>query len=452
MIPPNNSMKRAIIGFLLLLLVAGSGPAWAESGDPTAASEKGSGWLEKLDADWGGYLKVRGMSSWPSADSLFDVVGRGTYLDGSVEGRLKSELYFGNFATFETHYEMVLSGGDTRRKSSALARLFPGLAAQGFIGPRIPEDDRRLFDLTSVISENDDLILYHRIDRLVLTLKPSWGVVRVGRQAVTWGNGLLFNPMDLFNPFAPTDIERDYKIGDDMLSVQAPLGGSRNLQLLYVPRRNPQTANLSWESSSLAAKYHFPVATNEFDLMAARHYRDYVLGVGSVGYLGDAAWRIDLAWTLLDSGGPSSDYLSLAANMDYSWIWFEKNFYGLVEFYYSGIGEDDYQAALMNPDITERIDRGELYTLGRTYLGASVTMEVHPLVNVILSAITNLKDPSGVLQPRVTYDLSQNMQLIAGGSIFWGSPGSEFGGVKIPGTGFTARGADSAYLWLSYYF
>jgi hypothetical protein len=22
---------------------------------------------------------------------------------------------------------------------------------------------------------------------------------------LTWGNGMLFNPMDLFNPFAPTD-------------------------------------------------------------------------------------------------------------------------------------------------------------------------------------------------------------------------------------------------------
>ncbi|MDD2319231.1 MAG: hypothetical protein PHO83_04190 [Geobacteraceae bacterium] len=450
-------MKSAILPVLTILLLAVFAPVRAESANPSeatqaAASDRGSGWLENVDSDWGGYLKARGSASWPSSDTLYELVGRGTYLDGSLEGRLKSELFFGDFATFETHYEMVLAGGDTRRKINALARIFPGLAAQGFIGSRIPEDDRRLVDLTSVISENDDLILYHRIDRLALTLKPSWGVVRVGRQAVTWGNGLLFNPMDLFNPFSPTDIERDYKIGDDMVSVQAPLGGSGNLQFLYVPRRNPDTHHLSWESSSLAAKYHFAVAGTEFDLMAARHYSDYLLGLGSVGYLGDAAWRIDLTWTVLDSGGPSSDYLSLVANMDYSWTWLEKNFYGLVEFYYSGIGEDDYRAALLNPDIVERLDRGELYTLGRTYLGASVTMEVHPLVNIILSAITNLHDPSGVLQPRVTYDLTQNMQLIAGGSIFWGSPGSEFGGVKIPGTGFTARGADAGYLWLSWYF
>lgn len=450
-------MKSAILPVLTILLLAVFAPVRAESANPSeatqaAASDRGSGWLENVDSDWGGYLKARGSASWPSSDTLYELVGRGTYLDGSLEGRLKSELFFGDFATFETHYEMVLAGGDTRRKINALARIFPGLAAQGFIGSRIPEDDRRLVDLTSVISENDDLILYHRIDRLALTLKPSWGVVRVGRQAVTWGNGLLFNPMDLFNPFSPTDIERDYKIGDDMVSVQAPLGGSGNLQFLYVPRRNPDTHHLSWESSSLAAKYHFAAGGTEFDLMAARHYRDYLLGLGSVGYLGDAAWRIDLTWTVLDSGGPSSDYLSLVANMDYSWTWLEKNFYGLVEFYYSGIGEDDYRAALLNPDIVERLDRGELYTLGRTYLGASVTMEVHPLVNIILSAITNLHDPSGVLQPRVTYDLTQNMQLIAGGSIFWGSPGSEFGGVKIPGTGFTARGADAGYLWLSWYF
>ncbi|MGA7827163.1 MAG: hypothetical protein WCA04_05860, partial [Geobacteraceae bacterium] len=270
-------MKRAILSMLTILLLAALAPAWAESGNPPgeslpAASHKGTGWLGRFKADWGGYLKARGMASWPATDTLYDLVGRGAYLDGSLDGRLKSELYFGDFATFETHYEMVLSGGDTRKKNSELTRLFPSLAAQGFIENRIPEDDRRLMDLTSVISENDDLVLYHRIDRLVLTLKPDWGVVRVGRQAVTWGNGLLFNPMDLFNPFAPTDIEREYKIGDDMVSLQTPLGGSGNLQVLYVPRRNPATSRLAWESSSLAAKYHFPVASNEFDLMAARHY------------------------------------------------------------------------------------------------------------------------------------------------------------------------------------
>jgi hypothetical protein len=55
--------------------------------------------------------------------------------------------------------------------------------------------------------------IFHPAYRLALGIQPNWGLIRIGHQAVTWGNGLLFNPMDLFNPFSPSDIERDYKIG-----------------------------------------------------------------------------------------------------------------------------------------------------------------------------------------------------------------------------------------------
>ena len=38
------------------------------------------------------------------------------------------------------------------------------------------------------------------------------------------GERVFFNPMDLFNPFAPTDIEREYKIGDDMAYAKIAFG------------------------------------------------------------------------------------------------------------------------------------------------------------------------------------------------------------------------------------
>ena len=63
----------------------------------------------------------------------------------------------------------------------------------------------------------------------------------VGRQAVTWGNGLMFNPMDLFNPFAPSNTVRDYKMGDDLVSVRFNGEGGKELNLLYIPRRNITT-------------------------------------------------------------------------------------------------------------------------------------------------------------------------------------------------------------------
>ena len=89
--------------------------------------------------------------------------------------------------------------------------------------------------------------MFHRLDRLSLTFTPSWGLVRIGRQAVTWGNGLVFNPMDLFNPFAPTAVQRDYKIGEDMAYAQVPIGMAET-QLLYLPRRDCRKENIAFST------------------------------------------------------------------------------------------------------------------------------------------------------------------------------------------------------------
>jgi hypothetical protein len=257
--------------------------------------------------------------------------------------------------------------------------------------------------------------------------------------------------MDLFNPFAPTDIERDYKVGDDLALLQIATGSVGSLQLLYVPRRDPVDDNVKWNQSSLASKLHVSVGAVELDLMAAHHYSDQVVGIGGTGYFKEAAWRLDVVWTVLNRSETDS-YLSLAANMDYSWVWRQKNIYGFIEYFHSGLGETDYTEALSDPDLLKRLARGEMFTLGRDYVSGHIRVELHPLFNVALTATTNLADPSGFLQPYAIWDVLQNYQITAGGSIFYGGEGSEYGGFRLPGTGVTTRPADRAFIWFSYYF
>jgi hypothetical protein len=431
--------------------------AWASSDDiPQAAAPDAETqtepWYAKIDWELGGHLKVRGGISWADAESFFQPVGTGPHYDGSAETRLKGKISFGTWGYFETHHETILSGGDTRRSLQELQDLYPSLFATGLMIAGPVDDDRRLMDLTWTIHEDDGYIFYNRFDRLSLTLLPQWGVVTIGRQAVTWGNGLIFNPMDICNPFAPTDIERDYKVGDDMASAQINLGTRSGVHVLYVPRRDPVKDTVQWNHSSLAGKVHFSWGTTEFDIMAAKHYEDAVFGIGGTGYLGGTAWRVDGIWTILNDTKGKDCYFSLVANMDYSWVWWKKNWYGFVEFFYSGIGESDYPEALLDQDISERMDRGELFTFGRTYLSGHLRVELHPLLNVYLTVINNLADPSGVVQPRMVWDCLQDVQVTVGGNVYYGRQGTEYGGFRIPGTLFHLRGQDSVFLWATYYF
>lgn len=450
-----------MFSFLLLVIIVmcgGAGTLWASADSRVipARSENQSNIQEKIfkdiDAEWGGYVRVRGDASRPDDESFYQLVGTGTYYDGSAEGRLKNRLYFGTSAYFDAHYEIVLSGGDTRRKGKKLEKLFPAFSQNGFLAGGQVDDDRRLMDLTKTIEDYDNYTLYHRLDRLSFTVQPKWCVVRIGRQAVTWGNGLLFNPMDLFNPFAPTDTAREYKIGDDMVSTQFPVEGLGDVQFLYVPRRNPSNGDVEEDQSSLAGKLHFALGTTEFDIMAAEHFKDEVAGIGGTGYLGNAAWRLDATWTFTDKKSDESDFLSLVANIDYSWVWWEKNFYGFVEGFYNGLGDDDYSVERTDPDIVERLDRGELFTLGRYYLAGHIKVELHPLVNVCLTVINNITDPSGILQPRLTWDVIRDVQLICGGNLFYGGRETEYGGFKVPGNNSLNKAPDNVYIWLTYFF
>lgn len=130
----------------------------------------------------------------------------------------------------------------------------------------------------------------------------------------------------------------------------------------------------------------------------------------------------------------------------------EKDFYGFIEYYLNGLGKNNYPDALLDPDITERLARGELFVIGRNYLSGHIQVELHPLFKVFFTAINNIEDPSGILQPYVTWDITQNLQLTGGVNVYYGAKGTEFGGFKAPQTDLIIKSPDNVYIWLTYFF
>jgi len=408
--------------------------------------------LYDVDTQWGGHLRVQGSASRVDDETVFQPVGTGNYYDGFINLCLKNKIFYGERTYFETHYEAVVSGGETREKQRRLQKLYPGILNSGLAGAGPLNGQRRLMDLTEPIKETEDYLAYHRLDRLSITFLPEWGSICLGRQAITWGNGILFNPMDLFNPFSPTDIDRDYKTGDDMATIRIYSKKGQEFQLLYVPRRNPGGKSIEWNESSMAGKLHFSQGETEFDVMAAAHYKDFVTGFGTAGYLMDAAWRLAFTWTFLNNGIGRDGFHSAVVNIDYSWTWFEKNIYGLIEFYSNGLGRGNYCQRATDPELLRRLNRGEVFTLGGNYIAGQIQIEIHPLSKFFLTLINNLNDPSGIIQPHVVLDISQDVQCIIGGSIYYGKRGTEYGGFRIPLTNFIHKPSLNAFLNFAWFF
>jgi hypothetical protein len=409
----------------------------------------------EVDTQWGGYVRAIGTATEIDDPSIYQFADTGVYTDGQAELRLKNETFFGSQWALETHYEAVVYGGDTRRNNSELIRRFAGQPASAYYIPSSAvNDDRRFFDLTHTLVDKDDVVAYHRLDRLNLTYTPSWGSLRIGRQALTWGNGMVFNPMDLFNPFAPTAVQRDYKVGEDMVLAQVYLG-AYDAQALCVPRRDPDSGALSEDQSAYAGKFHFSRDALEADIMAARNYDDDILGAGATGTLGGAAWRLNAVYTFVSEQYDQSDFLQVVANMDYAWLWGGKNVYGLLEFFYNGLGTvDDYAQALQSPYVSSRLSRGDLFTLGRYYLAGLLQIELHPLLRNDWTLIVNLEDPSVLVQPQLLWDVATNLQMILGVQWHGGADGTEYGGFDTSVDGQTVKITpfDQLYLWLTYSF
>ena len=205
----------------------------------------------------------------------------------------------------------------------------------------------------------------------------------------------------------------------------------------------------------MAAMAHTFAGSMEVSAMAARHYDDTIAGLGASGTVGDAVWRINTVYTHLAEEFQADDFFQAVVNLDYAWVWAEKNIYGLIEFYYNGLGRvDDYPQALQNEALMARIERGEMFTLGRFYLAGQLQVELHPLVQWHTTAITNLADPSGLLQPQILWDVVSDFQLILGAQWHWGRHGTELGGFDVNegATDFNSAPSDQVYLWLTYYF
>jgi len=217
-------------------------------------------------------------------------------------------------------------------------------------------------------------------------------------------------------------------------------------------RRNPNTGKVEKGHSSLAFKYHGFLGMNEYDLMAAEHYGDQLLGAGGNVSIGGAVLRGDLTWTKTEH----DNVWSAVTSLSYSWNWGGKNISGVLEYYYNGFGQrnGDYSttALLQNPDLLQRIGRGELFTLAQHYLAASATIEMTPLFILIPNIFVNLEDPSALAQVVVQYDWKQNLLLLGSLNLPIGSDGTEYGGIDAPLEGMYFSTGPSLFAQLAWYF
>jgi hypothetical protein len=383
------------------------------------------------------------LQSYPE-DSLFrDFLGSSS-ADHYFDTRLKFRAT-GRSLDFVADYQFIAIHADSLLLGGAL----PGSALP--VG-QVISDRRRWMNLTYSYGNGDNTVFVHRLDRASVGLTTERSVWRFGRQAISWGNGMMFTPMDVFNPFDPAAVDKEYKAGDDMLYGQYLFKNGNDLQGVAIVRRDPESGDVQSNQSSLALKYHGFLGQSEVDLLAAEHYGDRLLGIGGNISLGGAVWRGDLTWTRTDR----DDVFSAVTSLSYSWTWGGKNLSGLVEYYYNGFGQaaGAYTPSDLarNPDLVLRLERAELFTLARHYVAGSATLEVTPLFLLSPNLFINLDDPSALAQIVAQFDVRQDLMFLCALNFPVGPSGSEYGGTEVPAANSFLSSGPALFAQLAWYF
>ena len=207
---PDRKRPRHPFGALLaaLLLVAAL-PAQALP----------DGWQLRFSAGvWG---------EWSKPASLDALLGLPRKVTRQASARLMWQKSEGSL-TFRVHSVLNAEDGDAVAWRPILALFYP---------PPLPTT---LLNLTTTLQSGPTTLVTNRIDRLSVTWSSPRLVLRLGRQAITWGGGLVFRPLDIVAPFPPTATETAYKPGADMLYAQVLFDSGADIQAVAVPR--PLTA------------------------------------------------------------------------------------------------------------------------------------------------------------------------------------------------------------------
>lgn len=285
-------------------------------------------------------------------------------------------------------------------------------------------------NLSDTFINDAHLTATQRLDRLWLGYSDDHLVLRIGRQALTWGSGLVFRPMDLFDPFAPNATDTEYKSGTDMVYGQWLFDDGSDLQFIAVPRPARAGGALTSNASSFALHLHTVIGGMQTTWILARDHGDWVAGAGINGELGQATWNAEIIPTFVHDGPVLTSGI---VNISDATTLFGRDVTLFAEYYRNGFGLAARHYALIDlpAPLRDRLARSQVFDTGRDYLAAGAQLQWTPLFQINPALIANLDDGGlyGVVQG--IYSLRENLSLIVGSQIPIAPSGTEFGGLPL---------------------
>jgi hypothetical protein len=317
-----------------------------------------------------------------------------TQVSDFMRGRLMLGLGASDSAALEVHYQHWAFVNPLQTASSLFG--FPPVADTGSL--------YRYTRLAWELEETDDFLWVHELDRMAATVSVSRLDLIFGRQAITWGTGRFWQPTDLFSPFAPLQVDREFKAGNDAARLLLALGNFTQAEFVWAFGRDADP-----DRSAGVGKLKTLVKDYDVSVLGGWVQTDTVGGGDFAGDLGGTGIGLH-GEVLFNHVRDRADYLDLLIGLDYRFP--GKGPYLLGEYYYYGVGAANPEG--LNQVLLDNrpLSRGTLL-LGRHNLGLGAGYEIFPILTGMFNVLVNLTDPSAILNPVLEYSVADNAAATA---------------------------------------
>ncbi len=356
-----------------------------------AAPSSGKPVYEKDDfkIDFSGYIQEQAL--------LAPILLNDYFLLSQSRFRPLLDFNFGHGFTADFSQTLLLSAGNALQNPAyQFARKFPQ--------PTYFKWDYYFVDTT-------DLNLDWSVYRAWVAYEGKKFKAVVGRQRIAYGSALFYSPLDIFNPVSPLSLNPGERVGVDGASMEYELGPSSYASLAY-------GIGDSWDKSRLAFYYKTTVKAFDLHFLAARIFKDYIVGGAFSGNVKDGNLYGELSYTI-----PDHDLNYVRGTVGYSYK-FKNGILMILEYYHDdGVLSDSGQNG---SELLFSTKQG-LVTIDRNFLCLSTGFSLTSLLGFSSAIIYDMDGGSFFIGPSFSYSATQSVTIAAGAQLFGGNPQGDFG-------------------------
>jgi len=276
------------------------------------------------------------------------------------------------------------------------------------------------------------------VDRAAVHAGVARASLTVGRQAIGWGRGVVFSAVDLFAPFTPLEVDREWRRGVDAVRADVKLAARVSADAV-------DAFGTDVDYSAVAARLRGYAGKADVEVVGGWRARDAFGGATTSAAVGDAEVHGELAVFRTPAvpgspafGGERSIVKAVAGGSYRLPIGSGVLVYG--EYCYSGFGATSAAgivALLADPVFQERYLRGDTQILVRHAAAALASYELSPELSWAVQVLQSPVDGSGVVVPSATVTFGDRVSLLVNGYVPYGQApagpvmGSAFGATPL---------------------